>query len=645
MNRRYNSIDRFEIRGHSPLLRDFLNLGRNNIIIGPKFDIKNYLSELDKKSTDQNSPIKSAKFYLNPISSPKNLKLKNISMESNNIISPKHKKSNYYTINTESNVTHRNKLINRSTNSYKNIYSNIPFIMNKAEAKDNNCFLTSVGIEKNKINKYNNKYKIDYLIPLSPNNKSTRLYNYKNNFKNNLRVSEKIKQIREKYRTRNEKDIKNDYIAYTTENIDAVLEAKNLLNNYWDKNEWDLKLKENNFNQFSINNKNICKQNVLTKLINKEREKIFLKEMKYKKILEDKKNLINNRENIFEDMVSDEKHNFKVIEDYKYKLEEIQKEIFYLKDIFRYKIQNREVEILKKLFEIEELRGYAIFVNNMLGKDVSRYLHEIYPSDYEKKIVVEDLVKNCFEVYSDFLDDNYNIDNKNDANNPEIIYDGFKGLEDKIRYGLQMRIREDEEIKQIKKDSDKILNEIKSKINFLEEEYNTINEECNNIKDYISNHENEDKYIFLLAQELFIYILETFSYDNIYKYKNKNNELNLYRISELAKKSIDCISEKEIYINKTLTNLEKYEQENNELFREIIGIVKDEIILQKQIETKELNKIKESIKKINALKKLQKISFIIRKVEKPFHIKKEIINKIDPQLIKENEDKELLTYQ
>ena len=129
---------------------------------------------------------------------------------------------------------------------------------------------------------------------------------------------------------------------------------------------------------------------------------------------------------------------------------------------------------------------------------------------------------------------------------------------------------------------------------------------------------------------------------NLYFYQDK---IYLNRIAELAKISKNVISEKEIFINKTIIDIENYEQENKELFKEIIDVAKDKIILKKQMETKKANKIKESLKKINAIKKLEKMTFIIRKVEKPFHIKKEKIKKIDPQTIKENEDKELLTYQ
>ena len=113
----------------------------------------------------------------------------------------------------------------------------------------------------------------------------------------------------------------------------------------------------------------------------------------------------------------------------------------------------------------------------------------------------------------------------------------------------------------------------------------------------------------------------------------------------MAKKCQECLSEKEIFINKNITIIEKYEEENPLLFKDIIDLAIDRIIQNKQTEIKQANKIKESIKRINAIKKLEKISFLIRKVEKPFHVKKEVIEKIDPMEIIEKEKRELLTYQ
>ena len=121
--------------------------------------------------------------------------------------------------------------------------------------------------------------------------------------------------------------------------------------------------------------------------------------------------------------------------------------------------------------------------------------------------------------------------------------------------------------------------------------------------------------------------------------------LNLIKIRDLSEKSKNCIEEKELFINESIAKIEKYEKDDNLLFKEILESAKDRIILKRQKEAKELRKIKEKIQKIQAIKKLEKISFIMRRVEHPFHIKKKKTIEIDPKAIREKENKQLLTYQ
>ena len=61
-----------------------------------------------------------------------------------------------------------------------------------------------------------------------------------------------------------------------------------------------------------------------------------------------------------------------------------------------------------------------------------------------------------------------------------------------------------------------------------------------------------------------------------------NNILNLNKLSHLAKKTNNCITEKEIFINSSIKTIEKYEKDNPVLFEEIIDLTKSKIILQNQ---------------------------------------------------------------
>ena len=663
MNKRYNSIDRLDIKECSSP-KNILHLGGQKIVLGPKFDIKKYFIEMEKKN--EKSPKKTNKISLfYPVISP-NRKLYTISTDSNDISTSKYKNQNYYTIDNELINNHKNSNIynynhSNSNHSSKNIYQFYQKRNNTFGIKDNNCFLTSLGIEQND---NNNKSKIyntigakDYLISYnsndSNNNRYKRLFSNNNRkLKQNYHVDKIIKEIREKYKTKESLDIKNDYLAYNSQNMDAVLDANYILNDFREKNDWDLKLKENNVHNFMKNNKKIFMQNIFTKLILNEKKKVLENGILNQKKIIDKQNTIINDEKEFEKIVSEQKINNKILEDYRLKIEDYNKDLYYLNNLMFYKVQNKEAEIMKKLFEIEELRIYGKFTNNMLGKDTHKFDKIIYPiDDYEKRTELQSLIKNALEVYSDYLNENENdnIDNKINGNEDELIYNGFLGLEDKIRYRIKERDEVYEDIKKIKLKNKLILDEIINKKNFLEEDYDNIKKECDDIKNYISkNDKNEDQYLYSLAKELFIYILEIFSNENINKYKEKivnNQVLNLIKISDLAEKTKNCISEKELFINESISKIENIEKENPLLFEEILESAKDRIILERQKEAKELMKIKEKIKKIQAIKKLEKINFIIRRVELPFHIKKKKKIQIDPKAIKEKENKEFLSYQ
>ena len=648
MNKRYNTIEQEDIkRGRPSSIKNILHMGGKNIIHGDisnEAGKKNFLINSHKKSNSNNKL-----FLLYPTISPKSKKSYNISTETNNISISKYKDKNYSSIENESN---NNRYIFITNHSSKNIYKNNQLRGNTLRNQDK-CFLTSLTSEQ-----LDNKKKLktidstDYRISFnSDNNKFKRLYtiNNDNKINKNFHISKIIKEIKEKYKIKNEFEIKNDYLAYNSQNLNEISNANNLLNDYQEKNIWNIKIKESNYHNFILNNKEIYKNNILSKLVDKERDKIIENNRLYEKCLEDKYNTLIQNEKELEEIIDEQKKSHKIIENYRIKLEKCNRELYYLKNLMFYKVQNKEAEIMKKLLEMEELRAYAKFVNNMIGNDSSRFEKEIYPTDYDKKIELNSLVKNAFKVYGNYLNESNNMKNNNYGNEPEKIYKGFLGLQDKIRYAIKMKDEVLQQIKKIKVNNKLILEQIKVKKDFLEKEYNSIKEEIDSIQKIILNVEiNEQRYLYILAKELFIYILQTFSYENINKYKNNdiNNKVsNLIKISELAEKCKASISEKEIFINESIRNLEKFEKENPVLFEEFLDNAKERIILQRQKKAKEMRKLREKINKIQVIKKLERINFIMRKVEHPFHINKASKINIESNIIKEKEDKELLTYQ
>ena len=169
MNKRYNSIDWLDLKGRPSSIKNILHLGGENVILGPKFDIKKYLNDFGRQGLNENSPKRTNLNKLSllyPPTSPKNMKSYNISTSN-------YKSPNYYTLENESNSNRRSQYIFSTNRSSKNIHSNNSRLRNSSiEKQSSNCFLTSLDIEGNKNN--NNNFKTldarDYILSFNSNN-------------------------------------------------------------------------------------------------------------------------------------------------------------------------------------------------------------------------------------------------------------------------------------------------------------------------------------------------------------------------------------------------------------------------------------------------------------------------------------------
>ena len=127
--------------------------------------------------------------------------------------------------------------------------------------------------------------------------------------------------------------------------------------------------------------------------------------------------------------------------------------------------------------------------------------------------------------------------------------------------------------------------------------------------------------------------------------KNKNLK-RIIDIEHYASVLNDITIKKEEKINKLIYDLETFEQEDKELFAKVLNNIKN---INKEMHISNVKKIIELGEK-NKLKLLKihkdKIVLKNRRIEPPyFKAKKPKIIKIDPELIKQQENQELLTYQ
>ena len=581
-----------------------INLEENYINSERSINILKYLTELEKQNTIQAKKKINLKFLpkLKPASTRYNQNKLNKSLDINNVL----------TLKQENNTCN----------------------------KDDGCFITSLDIEKKRsdknygINNEKNKNIKDKLLKANKN---------KRNMNNKYNLASIIKDIKRKnssYVSKTEGNYFNDYIAYDNKNMKNILDINNIINTHLKNEEWNLEAREDKYNEFLEIKKGGCVQNLIIKLIKEEREKLKNKYTKFSHDFNNKIKMVTEGEKLFEKIIVEQKKNTKLIENNYYKLKNDNRALLILRERFKDQVSKTEYEIIKKIYEIDELRLYAKFVNYIYGYDTSIYETKIIDDDYSKKPKdAETLIKFILENYKHFL-----INEKDDIINnidPDIVLNETRLIEDRILMNLKLRDQEYEDLKKYKLNNKNILKNIENRKKELEDEYNYIQKE---IKDIIINTQiNLDEDLFSIMKDLGIFILETLSKDKqlIKKFKTK---LNLFELSDLATKSIQLVLKRESVLDYYINTLEKYDKDDKKTFNTVINKRKLDMIREKIDYAQRTNEKKLLIDKIEITKNSDKIYFIKRKALPSLPKKKKKMIKIDPEIIKAKENKELISY-
>ena len=571
-------------------------------------DILKILKDLERKNTIQakkNFNIKLLPSLKNPILYKNNsTKLKlNKSVEVNNILTLKKTENENY------------NMINNNNDGW---------------------FLTSLNVEKPR-----NNYIVNSLIQKNKE-KICNNRNGRNDFKYNLSsIIKNIKKKNSSYVSKTEGNYFNECLSYNNKNFNVILDINNIINKHLKNEEWNLKDKEDKYNDFIKRNKGVCTKNVIIKLMNKERDKLKNKNIKYLRNFTEQNELINQGEKIFEELKIEQKRNSKIIEDFYYKLFENNRVLLYLRENFKEQVIKTEYEIMKKIYEIEELRLYAQFVNYIYGYDTSIYEKTVINDEYSKiHLDQETLVNNILENYKHFLkDDNNDIINSID---PDIILNEIRLIEDRILLNLKLKDQEYEELKKNKKNHRDILKNIENKKIEVENEYNYFKKEFDKMS--INTKYNLEEDLFSITKDLCLYILELYCQDKKLIKRYKSN-LNVFEISDLTEKSIKLLLKNESKLELYLKLMENYSKEDKKTFDSLINKRKVETIREKTNNAKKNIELKRILDKTEIEKNINKIYFIKKKAEPIIPKKKKIVVKIDPEIIRAQENKEIISYE
>ena len=686
MSKRYASVDRSrEIKSK----REFNSIfpQRNLVLNINDFDISNIFNQTKPNILRTLNPQKYKSIKL-PIITKQitssqlndiNSKTSELSTEVNNIfINEKENNEMDYILKTDANKD------NNSDNYYKVI---IHSDFRDKRTVNNNRINSENKKNKQKINNpiknliQEEKSKIKY----PPILRSERLYPKINQDKNRINILKKIKSIRNRnLKMKNNKNLlfpiqfksSNDNIAYESKFRNIVFDANKVLNTHIEKdNEFNLK---DNINTFISQNKELCLNNLLVKILKKENKNLKENFEIRSKNVENSVKTLSKDEKDFELYSTQQKKLYYKTNDL---LNQIHTKNYVLYKLY-YDLQTKskvlEDEIFKMIEQIESLRIFAKFVTKVLGGNDKIFDGELIPS-YENtsRPDIKILIKIIIEKYGNLLENrklsvtkntnntnneiekdlNLNdISNNNNSqddetneevdidilNDPHFMLWKFKDFEERI---LQFIEKNDIYAKYANKEYENyenIIKELKLRIVKLKKELEYSEKNLSDFKNMIFGknfQENENKIYYGLIKDLCKDIYEFGGR----KYRNKN--LDIFELNDDISHSLNILTKKEREINKHINNLELYEKTDNKLFSEIMNTRKDDLKFLNQYKNKENLNIGDNAKTKKLHEKFYKIIIRSKKSEPPYYkLKKEEVIKEDKNEVINRENSELITY-
>jgi hypothetical protein len=614
------------------------------MILGPKFDIKKYLNNINSGQNDikkENNNLQILdNFYKRTKNDNRKYELSTIGNDNLSSYRRNQLRIKSPSVDRSTTISHNNNSI--TINKNKNSINTINTIND-----DDNFKLRKISIRKAYANTETNSGSLDLDL-------------YNNKLKNNDEKYNFIKEIKSIKKfinlSRRDKSIKNlmaNRIAYDPKNLDVIFKPIKIINDYQNYKQSELTKNKDEISSFLTESKEISKKNLIIKLLN-EKKNDYNKEIEERqKTIENNKMTLDIFENDFNTYQTSQKNSYRKLDEILIQL--ILKNRSLLKEISNLKseVRIKEDERQKFLERIDELRIIAKFVTKVLENNLDIFQIKIIPDYSSERLPNYELIsKEVFERFHFLLNEegkaiisqeDINIIKQiNHLNDAELLYSQFHKIEEDIINILNNKEAILKEISEMKKEEKRQTRDIQKRIEDLENElnsYKSIYEREKNVYDevYKRNYTGEGEFHDII-KDLYYEVMEVDKNDK----KTKKSIVNINRAALDVKKSI---IEKEININKLIMTLEQYEKEDNYLFVRVVHNRKNENkemkinIQKKKIEEGERAKL------FQLSMPHEKIILIQRKCEPPFRPKKkEKIVKIDPEIVKEMENDELITY-
>ena len=546
-------------------------------------------------------------------------------------------------------LPHKKALTDAIINSKE---KNINHILN-----DNNYRSEKNILYNNSINEKNLSLNKNYLSKLYLKTEPNNLELQNNiNKREKFIFSNEIKRIKRNvdssHKDKSIQNIMNNNIAFDKKNSKVALKPIKLLNSYNDYKQTEIIKNKNDIFSFLTEKSKISRNNILINLLIYKKKDYNDMLSAHQKNLEELTKNLESEEKHFQTLTTNQKISSRKIEEMLNKLivkkRQLLVEEYYLKSDIRTKTDERK----KLLDQIDELKIIAKFVTKALGGKGELFNYKInlenlsdddehYDKETKKIFQNLDFLLNNKIQISPINQDDIDIYNEiSSLNDSDMLFYQLWKKEDNILNNLQRKEILNREILRNEEKNENIFIHLKNRISILEKElifYNEIYEREKNEYENIYRQKYAD---FSDFEEII-----TDLYDFVMNIKNKNLK-RIIDIEHYASVLNDITIKKEEKINKLIYDLEKFEQEDKELFAKVLNNIKN---INKEMHISNVKKIIELGEK-NKLKLLKihkdKIVLKNRRNEPPyFKAKKPKIIKIDPELIKQQENQELLTYE
>ena len=686
MEKKFNELLKTSIKKRRLFIGD-------NMALDPNFDIKNYLTDVQKQVElekinlnknvylpmikNQNIEQKSKNYNTmdcknsNSVQKTRNIKsfsnVKKPLISLNNLLTLS-KSNNFHSYNSETNIKKPN-------NPNRNIQKNLVEVNKSIEsARKELDKIIKKNTEGSKSSKFIfNKKSNDTLIINEPKiNISKAIKEIKKREQSAFKIkNEENNKIHQKSKSKSnyddiyvnleskkelDNDIKENIIAFDRKNENAVFEPVKIINDYNLLKGLQVSANERHLNNFVSQNKQLSIDNLLLKIMNLETNKLHVIENIHLNKIKDEQKTIETNEQNFDECQSSQKKACRQINNLYKNLQRqnlllINEELKRKSDIKVILDENR-----RYLVKIEHLRKYAKFVTKVLGEDKNNIFNEkILPQQkYDENINYELLTKNVIKKYNSLIYDISEIEDELTPKNNKFItkedkmWLKFKEIEDFIIKDISLNEDLKEEIKNIEKENDFNLKDLRQKYEMLQKEYKELIgkyeiESCN-YSEIEKRYNNQKDCFDCLLKKFYIYIKNNIIINNKINTDNKIADNKLIA-KDCVKEIYNIISELEKYIDNFIMDLKEWEKKDPKIFDEILNKRKKNIRQLKQI-----NILKQEIKKkklkFNIENDMRKLLQHSRKTEAPYQKpKKIVVVPVDVKQEKEQENENLIIYE